>query len=127
MELAGFDDTDEEDGERDPPDVVAELAAELLADEVLVGPGVTWAFVVAVAAVHTCDGAFDAINELGAAAVNFGVGSRVSVDIFGFVFGEDTERSFFVDVGVPDRHRHGKGGDVHHEDIQDEEARVDGG
>ena len=37
FELGGFGYGDEEDGEDDPPEVVGELAAELLADEVAAG------------------------------------------------------------------------------------------
>ena len=115
VELSRFDYTNKEDGEGDPPDIMPELAAELLPDEILVGPGVAGAFVVGVAAVHACDGAFDAVDELGAAGVDFGVGGGGVVGgLFGFVFGEDAERSFFVDVGVADCHCDGEGGDVHH-------------
>ncbi len=39
LELGGFDDGYEEDGERNPPQVVGELTAELLAEEVGAGPG----------------------------------------------------------------------------------------
>ena len=125
MELSGFDDTDEEDGEGDPPDVVAELAAELLSHKILVGPGMARAFVVGIAAVHACDGAFDAVHELGASAIDFSVSSRVVVDLLGFVFSEDAEGAFFVHIGVADCHRNGKGGDVHHQDVQNEKARVE--
>ena len=116
VELSRFDYTNKEDGEGDPPDIMPELAAELLPDEVLVGPGVAGAFVVGVTAVHTCDGAFDAVYELGAAGVGFGVSSGGGVvgGLFGFVFGEDAEGAFFVDVGVADCHCDGEGGDVHH-------------
>lgn len=37
LELGGLGDGDEEHGEHDPPEVVGELAAELLADEVAAG------------------------------------------------------------------------------------------
>ncbi len=39
FELGGFCYGDEEDGQDDPPEVVGELAAELLADEVAAGFG----------------------------------------------------------------------------------------
>lgn len=81
FELAGFDDGDEEDGEGEPPDVVRELAAELLTHKVA-------AVFFGGTDVGGCEGAFDP-SEDGGGALFIGV----------FVCVE-TEGTFFVDIGV---------------------------
>ena len=108
--MGGFGDGDEEDGEDDPPEVVGELAAELLADEVApgfgAGAGVT---------VVTSHGAFEAAEEVwvvvvcGVLFLGFGLG----------VVGVDAEAAFFVDVGVAHGYYDGVDGDVHHDDVKD--------
>ena len=60
--MGGFGYGDEEDGEDNPPEIVGELAAELLADEVAAGFGGSdrGAGVGAV----VCHGAFEAVEEV---------------------------------------------------------------
>ena len=108
--MGGFGDGDEEDGEDDPPEVVGELAAELLADEVAAGFGAG-----AGVTVVTSHGAFEAAEEVwvvvvcGVLFLGFGLG----------VVGVDAEAAFFVDVGVAHGYDDGVDGDVHHDDVED--------
>lgn len=112
LELAGFGDGDEEHGEDDPPEVVGELAAELLADEVAAGFAVEGLLASGKASVG--EAAFEACEE--------GFLWRGGGGIDGGVVGVDAEGAFLVDVGVAHRDDDGVDGDVHHDDVEDEEA-----
>ena len=104
--MGGFSYGDEEDSEDDPPEVVGELAAELLADEVppRFGPG-------AGAIGH---GAFEAAEEVWIVVV-CGV---LFLDLGLGVVGVDTEAAFFVDVGIAHGYYDGVNGYVHHDDVE---------
>ena len=127
FELGGFGYGDEEDGEDDPPEVVGELAAELLADEVAAGFSGSDCCSAGVGAV-VCHGAFQAVEEvLVVVAVVGGGGGGVGVVIGGVLFlgfglgvvGVDAEAAFFIDVGVAHGYYDGVDGDVHHDDVED--------
>ena len=111
LELARLGDGDEEDREDDPPEIVGELAAELLADEVAAGLGGDACGLVSVG----CKAPFQ-VSEVGV----FRMGSGGGVE--GWVVGVDAEGALLVDVGVAHGDDYGVDGDVHHEDVENEEA-----
>ena len=111
MELGCFDDGDEENCKGDPPEIVAELAAELSAEEILVGP--VGGGSLRVAAVGYCHGTFQALEEIFAFVLVL-VEFRWILWMGIFFVSEDAKRTFLVDICVADCHCHGEGGDVHH-------------
>ena len=115
LELAGFGDGDEEDCEHDPPRVVRQLAAELLPDEVTAGffgrglPG---------------EAPAQASHELATRGFVAGV---VVVVAGPALVGVDAQTAFFVDVGVSHRDHYGVHADVHHQDVEHQEANAEVG
>lgn len=117
FELAGLGDGDEEDREGDPPEVVGELATELLADEVAAA-----LFGAVGLAGRGGEGAFQGAEDGGGfGGGGFALGVEGTVG-WGGVFRVDAEGAFFVDVRVADGEGDGEGGDVHHQDVQSEET-----
>lgn len=129
-ELALFDRLDHEDRDADEPEVVAELAAQLLSDEVLTCPGRSGSDFGLGAAGEghgTSDAREDAIvvGGVGFCALFFFVDRGVivlRVRILGQILRVETEGPFFVDVGVPDCHGYGECAQVHHEYVEHEET-----
>lgn len=116
LELAGLGDGDEQHGEHDPPQVVRQLAAELLPDEVaarLFGRGLPG------------EAPAQASHELTTRGCVAGV-VAVVVARPGLV-GVDAQTAFFVDVGVSHRDHYGVHADVHHQDVEDEKANAEVG
>lgn len=113
FELAGFGDGNEEDGEHNPPQVVRQLASKLLPDEIaarLLGHRVPG------------EAPAQAAHELAARGLVAGV-----VFAGPALVGIDSETAFFVDVGVSHRDDYRVHADVHHQDVQDEEANAEVG
>ena len=109
LELARLCDGDEEDGENDPPYVVSQLTAKLLADEVtsrLRGPSLIR------------EGPLKAAKE---PLISHGLFFRVGV------VGIDAQASLFVDVGVAHCYEDRVCGDVHHDYVEDQEANAETG
>lgn len=137
FELGGFGDGDEEDGKDDPPDVMGELAAQLLADEVgagFLGGGVEVRRVVVVGGAvgvgredsSDCAECVIAVNASSGAAFST-VGNCVRKRSFCFrpgVVGIYTKRPFFVYVGVTHSDDDGIDGNIHHDHVEDEEANA---
>ena len=104
--MAGLRDDDEENGKDDPPKIVSELAAELLADEVA-----SWLFVPRTSA--------QAVSEDGKWIMSIGI---IIWNIGCGVIGVDAEGTFFVDIGIA--HSDGNRVDVyvHHNNVENKET-----
>ena len=120
-DLARLDDCDEEDGQGEPPKVMAQLAAKLLAYEVLTIPGCGGLLWGLVEAVLRCEDAFDGFQHAAVRAARDGVAlAIVAVALVRQILGKDAQRSFFVDVCVANCHCDGEGRDVHHQNVENQ-------
>lgn len=132
LELGGFGDGDEEHGEDDPPDVVGELAAELLADEVGAGfvPAGGESVVVAAGVGVGRQDAPDVAE--GVAALKAFCSIALDVSYWSFylrrrVIGVNSQGPFFVNIGVTDGDHDGIDGNIHHNHVKDEKANAEVG
>lgn len=115
LELARLDHGDEQHRERDPPQIVPELAAQLLPEEVLPLPHLV--------ARLRGGGGHHALEAADEAALRF----RRLLVVGRRVLGEDAQAALFVHVRVADGHGDGQRRHVHHQHVQDQQAGAQAG
>ena len=119
LEGTRFCDADEEDCENDPPHIVRELAAELLADELAVGFEARARF--------RGHGALDPAEDGFSVAGGLCLSGCEELFLGLWIVGVDAEGALFVDVGIAHGDDDGVDADVHHDYVEDQQADAQAG